>query len=341
MKKLLEVNVNFEDLYRMLVAPIRSKLMLTGIELNVFNHLGEPKSAEAVAEAIGTHPENTRLFLDGLAASDLVVKRDGLYQNTEVTQTFLVEDSPTFLGPTFTLMAQWWFDASLKDLPRLVREGPPPPSPQMDMGAEEMWVQFAASIANIQRSGRAQQAAEIVLGLPEFPSFKRMLDLGGSTGIFGIAIVASHPSMNGVIFDRPAIIKVAETFIKEYELEDRMDVLSGDFSHDSIGERYDLIWACAALNYIRADLDSFTKKIYDALNPDGVFISFQEGLSHDRTKPHIHVLGNLSTALMGQDHDFDQGEIADSMLHVGFKSVRSRTLDTPMGPMDLDIGRKA
>ena len=341
MKKLPEVNVDFEDLYRMLVAPIRSKLMLTGIELKVFNHLGESRSAESVVEVIGTHPENTRLFLDGLAASDLVTKKNGLYQNTSVTQAFLVEDRPTFLGPLFAFTDKQWFHASLKDLPKLVKEGPPPPSPEANMGTEEMWAQVVKSIANNQRAGRAQQAVEIVSELPEFPSFRKMLDLGGNAGIHGIAIVASHPSMKGVIFDRPAIIKVAETFIIEYEMEDRMEVLSGDFSHDSIGERYDLIWACAALNYVRADLDSFTKKIYDALNPDGVFISFQEGLSHDRTKPHIHVLGNLSTALMGQDHDFDQGEIADSMLHVGFKSVRSRTLDTPMGPMDLDIGMKA
>ncbi|MEA2074902.1 MAG: methyltransferase dimerization domain-containing protein, partial [Euryarchaeota archaeon] len=80
MKKLPEVNESFEDMYRMLVAPIRSKLLLTGIELKVFNHLSEPKSAEAVAEVIGTHPVDTRLFLDGLAASDLLEKNDGLYQ---------------------------------------------------------------------------------------------------------------------------------------------------------------------------------------------------------------------------------------------------------------------
>ena len=46
-------------------------------------------------------------------------------------------------------------------------------------------------------------------------------------------------------------------------------------------------------------------------------------------------------ALIGQDMGLDQGFIADSMLRAEFKSVRSRTLETPMGPMDLDIGRKA
>ncbi len=59
MKKLPEVKAGYGDLYGMLIAPIRSRLLLTGIELKVFNELSEPKSADAVAEAMGTHPRNT------------------------------------------------------------------------------------------------------------------------------------------------------------------------------------------------------------------------------------------------------------------------------------------
>jgi len=340
MKKLPEVNVSFEKLYRMLAGPIKSKLLLTGIELGVFNQLSEPKSAEAVAKTIGAHPGNTRLFLDGLAAIDLVVKKNGLYQNTPVTQSFLVEGSPTFLEQMLTLTAQMSYVA-LDNLPRLVREGPPPPSPEADIDTEETWEQFAAGIANYQRAGLAQQAVEIVSELSEFPSFKKMLDLGGGPGLVGIAIVAAHPSMKGVIFDKPAVVKVAETFIKEYGMEDRIEVLGGDYNHDPLGDGYDLIWASAALYSARDNMDLLMKKIYDALNPGGVFVSFHEGLTDERTKPDIHVLFSASMVLMGQDISFNQGFIADSMLRVGFKSVRSRTLGTSIGPMDLDIGRKA
>lgn len=339
MKKLPEVNESFEGLYRMLIAPIKSKLLLTGIELKVFNHLSEPRSAEAVAEAIGAHTVNTRLFLDGLAASDLLEKNDGLYQNTAVAQAFLVEGSPTFLGQMFAFQSQMW-SAALNDLPKLVKEGPPPPSPETDMGSEEMWAQFTVSLANYERAGVAQQAVEFVSELPEFPSFRKMLDLGGGPGLVGMAIVASHPDMKGVIFDRPAIIKVAETFIKEYEMEERMGVLAGDYNGDSIGEGYDLIWASNTLNFARHDLDSLMKNIYDALNPGGVFISFCEGLTHERTKTDFVVLSMMPIALMGQDMCFDQGEIADSMLRVGFKSVRSRTQNAPWDAAELDIGRK-
>ena len=338
MKKLPEANVTFENLYRMLVAPIRSKLLLTGIELKVFNYLNQPKSAEAVAKTIATHSKNTRIFLDGLVASGLVVKKNNLYQNTPVTQAFLVEGSQTFLGQMIILTEQTFF--SLNDLSKLVRDGPPPPSKGTDACSEEMWVQWADSMANTQRGCTVQQAVEIVSLLPEFLSFKKMLDLGGGPGLVGIAIVDEHPEMKGVIFDLPAMVKLAKTYIKEYEMEDRIEVMGGDYTCDPIGEGYDLIWASASLNFAKDNIASLLKKIYDALNPGGVFISYHDGLTLELTKHDIIVLSWIPTALMGKDMWFDQGFIADSMLRAGFKSVRSRTLDTPMGPMDLDIARK-
>ena len=340
MKNLPKIDIDCSELYASLYAPIRSKLLLAAIELKVFNELSEPVSAKAVAQAIAGHPGNIGLFLDGLVACDFLAKKNGLYWNTPVAQTFLVNGSPTYLGTFLTGSSQMMF-SGLDDLPALVKKGPDPSSKVTNIGPEDVWAQFAVLMANYTRAGIAQQVAEIISELPEFPSFGKMLDLGGGPGIHGIAIVAAHPNMKGVIFDRPAVVKVAETFIKEYQLEDRMDVLGGDYIHDSIGEGYDLIWAGAVLNFAGDDMDSFMKKIYDALNPGGVFISFHDGLTHERTRPDIMVLSWMPTALMGQDMGLDQGFIAVSMLRVGFKSVRSRTLDTPMGPMDFDVARKA
>jgi len=341
MKKLPEVNESFKEVYRMFTGLARSKLLLAGIELGVFNHLTEPKSADAMAEAINAHPGNTRVLLNGLATCGLAVKKNGLYHNAPAAQAFLVEDSPMYVGQVLnTLYEMELWRAAFDDLPKLVKEGPPSSSLEADMGDEELWAQAAVTMANSQRSGMAQQIAKIISQLPEFPAFKKMLDLGGGPGLFGIAIVSFHPSMKGIIFDQPAVAEVAKNFIKEYEMEDRMEIMTGDYLSDPIGDGYDLIWASATLNFAKDNMDPLMKKIYDALNPGGVFISFQEGLTDERTKPELMALSCIPMALMGQDMCFDQGEIADSMLRVGFKSLRSRTLDTGWGPMDLDIGRK-
>jgi hypothetical protein len=141
MKKLPEVNQSFEDLFKMVLAPIRSKLLLTGIELKVFNELSEPRSADAVAQAIGTHPRNTALFLDSLTAIDLLQKKNGLYRNSPIAQGFLVEDSPTYLGALLQLQ---YSQISLENLSKLIKEGPPP-TPEM-VFSEEM---FADSMLRV------------------------------------------------------------------------------------------------------------------------------------------------------------------------------------------------
>jgi predicted TPR repeat methyltransferase len=335
--KLPEVIMDYGELYRMLFPPIRSKLLLTGIELKVFNYLSDPTSAEDVAQTIGSHPRNTRLFLDGLAAIDLVQKKNGLYQNTPIVQNFLVEGNQMYVGQMLTFMAK--ADSPLENLTKLVKEGPPP-KPETPPFSEEMLAQSASMMANIERAGDAQLMTKIVSNLPEFSSFQKMLDLGGGPGLIGMAIVSAHPNMKGVIFDLPPVVRVAETFIREYQMEDRIGVLGGDFNRDSIGEGYDLVFTSNSLQFAQV-VGSVVKKIYDALNPSGVFVSlFGFGQTHERTKPENLVLGLLSMALMGRELDFEYGYVADSMLRAGFKSVRSRTVNTAWGPMELDIGRK-
>lgn len=339
MKKLPKVDVSFENLYRMLIAPIQSKLLLTGIELKIFNYLSEPKSAKVIAKTIGTHPKNTEAFLDALAACDLVQKKNGLYENASISQTFLVEGSPIYLGQFFAYSLQW-HNPVLNNLTDLVKKGPQASPMEFDASSDEIWEQAAITMANYERAGIGQHIAKIISELPEFPSFQKILDLGGGPGLIGIAIVSAHPNMKGVIFDKPAVVKIAEKYIKEYKMEHRISVIGGDYTKDSFGEKYDLIFAGATLNFVKHDIDTTMKKIHNALNPNGVFISLQDGLTDEMTKPEIMKIGWLSMQLMGLDMAFEQGFIANSILRVGFKSVRSRTIDMPMGAMNMDIARK-
>ena len=337
MKKFPEVEASPRDLYEMIIAPIRSKLLLTGLELKVFNHLSEPKAANTVAKIIHAHPKNTELFLDGLTAIDLLQKEQGIYRNSPVSQAFLVEGHPTFLGQLFTIMARSHLPV-LENLCELIKDGPPP-TPEMILFSEEMVTQSAAILANSERI-EAQEVAEMISELPEFPAFRRMLDLGGGPGLIGIAILMAHPNMTGVNFDLPSMIRETKIYIEEYGMGERMTVLGGDFNRDPIGDGYDLILAGGSLQFAK-DLDQVVKKIWDALNRGGVFVSiFPFEQTNEGTKPESVVLSVLSMALMGQDTRFYQGFIADSMLRVGFKSVHSRRWNSPSGPIAVDIARK-
>ena len=168
-----------------------------------------------------------------------------------------------------------------------------------------------------------------------------MLDLGGGHGIFALYIVNQHPTMKGTVFDRPPVVAVARSFIEKYGMEDRVDVFAGDYMADDMGSDYDRIWASATLNFAKWDLDVLIKKIYQAVKPGGYFVSFHDGMTHEHTKPDT-MLGHLADQFKaGVDFSLDQGAVVESALRCGFRWVRSRTLETPMGPLDMDIARKS
>jgi hypothetical protein len=78
----------------------------------------------------------------------------------------------------------------------------------------------------------------------------------------------------------------------------------------------------------------------DSLNPGCVFMTHQDGVADERTRPVYHITEFLSPELMGMDFAIGQGERSEAMLRAGFKSVRSFTRHSAFDDMDIDIGRK-
>jgi predicted TPR repeat methyltransferase len=163
---------------------------------------------------------------------------------------------------------------------------------------------------------------------------KTMLDLGGGAGFFTMVIVDAHPEMKGVVFEQPPVAAVAWEFIQRYEMEDRDSTIDGSYLTDDLEGPYDLIFASATLNFCKHNLNDLFHKIYNALNPGGVFMTHQDGLTNKRTLPVYHVTEFLGPELMGNDFAFEQGAIAEALLRKGFKSVRNFTKQS-------DIGRKS
>ena len=322
-------------LSRVLQGAIPSRLLLSGIELKVFTHLINPKSASDLAAGIGSHPENTRLFLDALVANGLLLKIDGVYRNTPATDCLLVEGGPAYIGGALADDAEWML-AGIENLTELVVKGPPPGGrpPHSIPWSEEILVR-----ANRQKIEAAPRSVELVRTLQEFDGMRKILDLGCGAGLIGIAIVAAHPTMTGVLFDRPEVVAAAGRFIRECGMEDRVTTMGGDYLTDSIGSSYDLVWASHSIR--RHDLGTILDRVHVALNPGGVFIIISEGLTHERTRPPGMINMMLANNLYGRDSMFDQGEVARAMLDAGFRSVQTRTIeDATHGPVTADITRK-
>ena len=320
---------------------LKWELLKTAIELSVFDHTSEPAAASTISAALSLHPGNTEYMLNALVALGCLKKENGLYRNTKQTEQFLTRMKDTSLGESLLFMSAWTLPVLNGGLMEMVKNGPPP---QEDMANPDIWEKAARVSVNHSRCGRAQLIACHVAALPEFPSFTKILDLGAGPGIFGIAVAAAHPSLSCVVFDQPAVGKVAEEVIAEYGMEDRVSVMGGDYMRDDFGAGYEFIMANFTLNFYRDRLDEIMRKALVSLKPGGIFMVTSDGLNRDKTGPAGSVISWLPTMLQGQDMSFETGQIARAMREAGFISTEQKMLtDIELeahGPVEMTIGRK-
>jgi predicted O-methyltransferase YrrM len=342
-KKFPDVKISYRSIYDLASqSSIKTKLLLSGINLGVFDIISDWQTPEEVAKSIETHPENTEAFLDALTSIDLLEKSNGRYKNTEMSNTFLVTSNPAYIGGFINVLETFNIPTA-EMMIELIKNGPPPPDPNADIGDMELWKQIHRSAGTVQRAGFGQELAKIISKFPEFPNMKKMLDLGGGAGLVGMCIVDSHPTMEGVIYDQPPVVQVADDFIKEYEMESRIKTIGGNYMTDSVGENYDLILASQTLGFAGNQVDDIIKKLYDSLNPGGILITLHDGLTNEKTKPPSIILPFLGMALRGQASEirlFEEGETGHSMLRMGFRSVHRFPLAMGSGDLEMTIGRK-
>jgi hypothetical protein len=63
----------------------------------------------------------------------------------------------------------------------------------------------------------------------DFSQFSTMVDVGGGQGRLLSAILAAHPTVNGVLFDQPHVVAGAGRIAEQAGVADRCEIIGGDF----------------------------------------------------------------------------------------------------------------
>jgi len=74
-----------------------------------------------------------------------------------------------------------------------------------------------------------QTVAETVVAAYDFSPFRTIVDVGGSHGLLVSAILRTHPTMHGILFDMPHAMEGARQNLAAQGLSQRCEVVAGDF----------------------------------------------------------------------------------------------------------------
>ena len=272
------------------------QVFLTALELDVFSHLRTPLSGTELAEKLGTRADLTLIFLDLLAGMQLLTKTENHYCTARDVAPFLDKRSPYF-ARYLPLKANE--RSALLEMDDIMHTGPKNPSEHKPHQFDREAIDWMARTSLL---GRLQAAVDHVTRLPEFSRARRIIDLGCGHGLFGIALAQENPHLQVVLFDKPEITPIAQTYIDRYGLRDRVRVMSGDYTKDDIGVNYDMAFEACSFAGSNAEHRSFFQKIASVLTDAGLFIRLTYILDDDHTGPLEPLIWELKNHLLGRNH---------------------------------------
>lgn len=310
----------------------RSRIILSAAELNIFEILssGEMGAIE-VAGRLKGDPRGVRVLLDALAALEILRKKEGRYSLPEELVPLLtstpVESS---ILPMLRHSAALWEGWS--GLTEIVRNGYVEPPGEEEDGHQK---DFIGAMHAIGTALADSIAAKLPLG-----GSRRLLDLGGGSGIYTIAFLRANPHLQGVLFDHPEVVGLARGFLEREGLLDRVELAEGDLFYDELPGGCDAALLSAIIHSYSPDQNrELFRRIYAALVPSGMLIIRDHLMEPDHVRPvdgALFAVNMLVRTSGGGTYSFD--EVRTWLAEAGFTGI---SLIPGRGIMDdLVIGKK-
>ena len=116
--------------------------------------------------------------------------------------------------------------------------------------------------------------------------FRRLLDIGGGSGTYTIALLNKNPGMRAVLFDFAKVLPLARARISAAGLAERVELVAGDFYTDPLPGRCDLALLSAIIHQNSPDENvALYRKIWQALDPGGAVLIRDYVMDESRTAP--------------------------------------------------------
>jgi len=300
-----------------------SRVLEIACRIGLFGALeGDFGTVKEICKKCGTTERHTEKLLIACCGLGLV-RRDGdAFCNAEISSKYLVPSSEYYQGDIIL------HSASVREnFDRFEEEIFVEPKKETEA---EQWDHFIRGMNNIASCGRLKLFLESV----DLSNKKKMLDVGGGPGSYCIGACENNHNLKAVVWDLPETVKIAKEYIAKAGLQERINVVEGDWNTDSFGEGYDLVVMSNVLHGTEWECKEKLLKAYDAL-VDGGTLAVQEFLLNDEKDGSL--IPSLFNVMVGA---YSKGELLGVIKEAGFEDVKVTGENPEIGSWWV-TGRKA
>ena len=332
MADLLAPSSDARDVWEIYLSPTWLPTLLAADELGVLVSIaGEPGSAQEVASRLGLNGRALSAVLALLAALGYLVPRHGRYQVTDSARQHLLPSSPLYWGGVWASMRT---GNSLSERLREVLTTPDP-AEEIPEGSSDNnidgWAsghispEAAASMTKYMHSHSAAAAIAVAQsGL--FSGTRRLLDVGGCSGVFSIALAERHPDLACTIMDLPAVCELTTGYVQERGLQERIDTHATDMFRDPWPHGYDAVFFSNIFHdWRKVTCLALARHAFGVLSPGGTINLHEMLLNDDGSGPRTAAAFSVLMALSTQGQQFTYAELESLLAEAGFVDIECRS----------------
>jgi SAM-dependent methyltransferase len=307
----------------------RSRIVLTAFEMDIFTAIGAASlSAADIACKIDAMPASTERLLNALCAIGLLKKERGLFSNTEAGARYLVRGTADYLsgiGHMINLYRTWG------TLTQAVRAGTSVTQREYDETSLNYFIEAMHF--------RAKKTADKLISFIDLSGVKKVLDVGGGSGVYSMAFVRAGRDLTADVFDLPAVTALARRYIEDNGFAGKIGTRDGDYNTDDFGSGYDLVFMSAIIHINSFDENQLlVNRAFTALNPGGRIVIQDHIMEEDRTAPVRGALFTLNMLVNTRSGD----TYTEKEMRTWFEKAGCGTVERVATGMDNDlmVGRK-
>ena len=310
----------------------QSRILLTAVELDLFTILDKHMlTSKEVAEKINADERATDRLMNALVALGFLRKVHKKFYNCENASNYLIKGKPEFMGGLFHSLGLWNTWSSLTES---VKAG----TSVAERRPSSTGINWSeAFIAAMHYCGVKE--AKIIFLMLKLSKVNRMLDIGGGSAAFSMEFIKQNPKISAVVFDLPHIIPITKKYVDDEKLNDKIELLEGNYLKDDFGKDYDLILLSAIVHINSFEENKkLIKKCFDSLNANGQIVIKDWVMKEDRTEPTGGAFFSLNMLVGTEKGDtYTESEMKDWLINAGIKKIERK--DTSFGS-SLMIGYK-
>jgi 3-hydroxy-5-methyl-1-naphthoate 3-O-methyltransferase len=348
-----------------------SKTLMTAVELELFTKLSGNRGVniKELQGILGMEQRPTEVFATALVSLGLlklsnavspppssssigdVNNNNRLYSNSELADKFLDKNKPTgYMGDFIIMLDKQFYDRWGRLVEALKNNSPVERAGSQDVQSvgsmfEQAKNNQASTEAQMQMFTHAMYGVSVIPAQAltkvfNFSEHKKMMDIGGGSGVYAIEAVKENPNMSATVIDLEPACNVANEYIKKFHLQDKIRTEALDFFKQDLPTDCDVALLSHIIHFLDEEKDKILlRKIYHSLpEQNGVVLISEWLLNDEKTGPIPSAMLSLTMIVdqpVGRNYSF--AEVSKMLTDVGFTNIERRPL---AGPAEVVIGYK-